>query len=79
MSGLDLNSILLPLIAFFGSLSLVSGGFLIIRSMFRFRIAVSQSMNADLEVVKVSRPQQAASETQGHAAEAWRDEIVALE
>jgi hypothetical protein len=79
MSGLDLNSILLPLIAFFGSLSLVSGGFLIIRSMLRFRIAVSQSMNADLEVVKVSRPQQAASETQGHAAEAWRDEIVAME
>ena len=55
MSGFDFNIVLIPLLGIFGILSFFSGGFLIIRSVLRFRISVSQSMQMDLEMVKVSR------------------------
>lgn len=79
MSGFDWNMVLTPLLGVFGLASFFSGTFLIVRSVLRFRIAVSQSMNADLEVVKVSRPNRPSGETQNHSAEAWRDEVAAME
>lgn len=78
-SGFDWNVILVPLTVLFGLLSIFSGVFLVLRSMLRFRLSVSQSMNADLEVVKVSRPEPSQGDGQNRAADAWRDEIVAME
>lgn len=77
MEGFDLNIILMPLGALFGFVSLVSGIFLVARSFFRFRYQVNQSLNMDLEVIKVMRKK--GGEGQGQSADAWKDEIHAME
>ncbi len=77
MDGFDLNIILLPLSWLFASVALVSGGFLVIRSFFRFRYQVNQSVNMDLEMVRVTRKKVEASREPG--AEAWKEEILAME
>ena len=79
MSGFDFNIVLIPLLGIFGILSFFSGGFLIIRSILRFRISVSQSMQMDLEMVKVSRIKRNQETQQNQNADAWREEIVAME
>ncbi len=79
MSGFDFNILLIPLLGIFGILSFFSGGFLIIRSVLRFRISVSQSMQMDLEMVKVSRIKRNQETQQNQNADAWREEIVAME
>ncbi len=73
----DLNTVLFPLTYLFGFFSLVSGFFLVVRSFLRFRYQVNQSLNMDLEVVKVMRKKQGDGQSQG--AEAWKDEILAME
>ena len=75
MSGFDFNVVLVPLLGIFGILAIFSGGFLIIRSILRFRIAVSQSMQMDLEVVKVSRIKRSQEAQQNQSADAWREQI----
>ncbi len=77
MEGFDLNIILFPLGALFGFVSLVSGLFLVARSFLRFRYQVNQSLNMDLEVIKVMRKKE--NEGQSQNAEAWKDEIHAME
>ena len=52
---IDLNAILIPLSWLFGTLALVFGVALVIRSFFRFRAQVSQSIQMDLEVIKVMK------------------------
>lgn len=79
MSGFDFNIILIPLLGIFGISALFSGVFLIIRSILRFRISVSQSMQMDLEMVKVSRIKRSQEAQQNQSADAWREEIVAME
>ncbi len=76
-SSFDLNIILAPLTAIFGLLALLSGGFLVVRSFFRFRFQVNQSLNMDLEIIKVIRKKEGEGQTQN--AESWRDEILAME
>ncbi len=76
-SSFDLNIILVPLSALFGLLSLASGLFLVVRSFFRFRYQINQSLNMDLEMIKVMRKKE--GEGQGQAAESWKDEILAME
>lgn len=79
MSGFDFNIVLIPLLGIFGIFSFFSGGFLIIRSVLRFRISVSQSMQMDLEMVKVSRVKRNQETQQNQSADAWREEIIAME
>ncbi len=79
MSGFDFNIVLIPLLGIFGTFSFFSGGFLIIRSVLRFRISVSQSMQMDLEMVKVSRVKRNQETQQNQSADAWREEIIAME
>lgn len=79
MSGFDFNIVLVPLLGIFGLLALFSGAFLILRSILCFRIAVSQSMQMDLEMVKVSRVKRSQEAQQNQNADAWREEIVAME
>lgn len=73
----DLNIVLYPLAYLFGFFSLASGSFLVVRSFLRFRYQVNQSLNMDLEVVKVIRKKENENQTQN--AESWKDEILAME
>lgn len=77
MDGFDLNILLIPLAWVLAALSLLSGLFLIIRSFFRFRYQVNQSINMDLEMIRVMRKQQ--PEGREQSAEAWKEEILAME
>ena len=77
MLSLDLNALLTPLAWLFGTVALASGIFLVIRSFLRFRYQVNQSLNMDLEVVQVSRKKK--EEGQNQTAEAWKEEILAME
>ena len=77
MGGFDLNTILVPLSWLFAAAALSSGGFLVIRSFLRFRYQVNQSVNMDLEMIRVTRKQTEAGREQG--AEAWKEEILAME
>ena len=57
MEGVDFNSILVPLVWLLAIISIVSGAFLVLRSFLRFRYQVNQSVNMDLEMVRVTRKQ----------------------
>ncbi|MDP2838006.1 MAG: type IV secretion system DNA-binding domain-containing protein [Candidatus Moranbacteria bacterium] len=76
-SSFNLNIILVPLSALFGFIALVSGVFLVVRSFLRFRYQVNQSLNMDLEVIKVMRQKE--GERKGENAASWKDEILAME
>ena len=72
----DLNIVLVPLAYLFAFFALTSGLYLVVRSFFRFRYQVNQSLNMDLEVIKVMRVKQ--GEGQPQNAESWKDEILSM-
>ncbi len=79
MEGFNLNLIFVPLAWVAGLAALGSGAFLVVRSFLRFRYQVNQSLNMDLEVIQVTK-KRPGDTTQGAAsAEAWKDEILAME
>jgi hypothetical protein len=78
MGSSDLNLILVPLSWMLAFVSLISGAFLIARSFFRFRFQVNQSVNMDLEMVRVTRKKEQEGKEQ-KSAEAWKEEIFAME
>ena len=73
----DPNFILVPLAWLLAFTTLASGLFLVVRSFFRFRYQVNQSLNMDLEVIRVLRQKEGEGQTQN--AEGWKDEILAME
>jgi DNA helicase HerA-like ATPase len=73
----DFNSILQPLAWLFGFLVLLFGAALVIRSIFRFRAQVSQSIQMDLEVIKVMKKK--AEPNEAANPEAWKEEVLAME
>ncbi len=73
----DLNIVLVPLAYLFAFFALTSGLYLVVRSFFRFRYQVNQSLNMDLEVIRVLRQKE--GEGQAQNAEGWKDEITAME
>ncbi|MFA6183579.1 MAG: type IV secretion system DNA-binding domain-containing protein [Parcubacteria group bacterium] len=77
----DLNSILLFLVVALGSMSAISGLFLVVRSFFRFRIQINYSINMDLEVVRVTKTNKkdGASMGGGQNGEVWKEEVGAME
>lgn len=77
MEGLDLNIVLVPLAWIAASATLGSGAFLVARSFLRFRYQVNQSISMDLEMVRVTRKK--APEGGQQSAEAWKEEILAME
>lgn len=77
MEGFDLNIVLVPLTALFAFVSLVSGLYLVLRSFFAFRYQINQSLNMDLEIIQVTKKK--IPEGQQQNAEAWREEILAME
>jgi hypothetical protein len=79
MGGFDINTVLVPVAWISAFAAIVSGGLLIIRSFFRFRYQVNQSVNMDLEVVKVTKGGASTEKREQQNAEAWKDEILAME
>ncbi|MEI8096934.1 MAG: hypothetical protein WCG73_02415 [Candidatus Moraniibacteriota bacterium] len=80
MTGFDFNSILVPLALVLALLSIISGTFLVIRSFLRFRYQVNQSINMDLEMIRVTRKEiPEGGQQQQSTAEGWKEEILAME
>jgi hypothetical protein len=75
-ASFDLNIILLPLAFVSGGIALASGTLLLVRGFLRFRSEVNRSLNADLEMIKVSRPQK---REEASKPEEWKEEIGAME
>lgn len=80
MTGFNLNAILVPLAWAFATIAIFSGSFLVIRSFLRFRFQVNQSVNMDLEMIRVTRKEvPEGSQQQPPSADAWKEEIFAME
>ena len=78
MNTLDLNTILIPLLWVFATLTLFSGAFLVVRSFLNYRAQINRSMNMDLEVVRVTKIFKEKGERSENG-EAWKEEIGAME
>ncbi len=78
MEDVTINIILVPLAWALGFLTLFSGGLLLLKSFFGFRKQINKSLELDVELVRVARPQK----PQGGGPErgdAWKEEIAAME
>jgi CRISPR/Cas system CMR subunit Cmr4 (Cas7 group RAMP superfamily) len=73
----DPNIILLPVLLVSGLFSLVTGGLLVTRSLFRFRAQVNQSIAMDVELVRVTKKADRPGEQK--QAEAWKEEVLVME
>lgn len=73
----DLNIVLVPLVFFFGFLTLLTGGLLVLRSFVRYRMEVRQSIAMDLEVVKVTKKKKDPNASQN--SEQWKEEVLVME
>lgn len=78
MSLFSLDVLLVLLLTLFGVISLLSGTYLLIRSLLRIRFQVNQSLNLALEVIQVSR-KKVTEEGMKTANEEWKEEILAME
>lgn len=79
MTGFDLTVVLFPVAYVLAGIVLASGGFLVLRSVLRLRFQVNQSLNLDLEIVRVSKTEPKDEATGKPVGEAWREEIIAME
>lgn len=77
MSTFDLNIIFVPLTIMLAILSLIAGGLLILRSFFNFRSQINRSVNMDLEIIRITKISK--NQQEQETAEAWKDEIGAME
>jgi hypothetical protein len=77
MSGFDFNVVFVPLAWVSACAALGSGAFLVVRSFLRFRYQINQSMNMDLEMVRVTKKHIADGAQQN--SESWKEEIFAME
>ncbi|MEI6650317.1 MAG: DUF87 domain-containing protein [Candidatus Moraniibacteriota bacterium] len=77
-AALNWNAIFMPIAELSGLLVVVSGGFLILRSFFRFRAQVNQSIAMDIELVRVAKKPEPENGVQ-RAADAWKEEVLVME
>jgi hypothetical protein len=73
----DLNIVLIPLIAIFGTVFLLSGAYLAIKSFLRFRFQINRSLNMDLEMIKIGKINKKKDEIT--KPDEWREEIGSME
>lgn len=79
MAVIDLNSII-TFIAFVSGFAVLISGFLLVLSSFlSFRAQVNQSMNLDLEIIRVSKGEKKEEAEGRKAQESWKEEIGAME
>lgn len=80
MESFDLNSILMILSVISGIFALIMGAFVVAGSFLRFRSNINQSMNMDLEIIRVSKMEKPQGQPDGRKqAEMWKEEIGAME
>ena len=75
----DLNSLLIYLIYISAAAAVVSGALLVVRSYLGFRAHINQSMNLDLEIIRVSKAEKPENSGERKANEVWKEEIGAME
>ena len=76
---MDFNLILPPLLWITGTISLVSGAWVVFRSFFGFRAQINRSMNLDLDVIRVSKVVKPKEDNANNREEVWKEEIGAME
>ncbi|MDR3583327.1 MAG: type IV secretion system DNA-binding domain-containing protein [Candidatus Pacebacteria bacterium] len=79
MQVFDINAILVTLIFISATASLISGALLVARSYLAFRSQINQSMNLDLEIIRVSKNEKPESAEGWKSNEVWKEEIGAME
>jgi hypothetical protein len=79
MQNIDLSSILTVLSAISGTFALVFGAFLVVGSFLSFRGEINQSMNMDLEIIRVSKKEKPENQDNRKQGEIWKEEIGAME
>lgn len=78
LTGFDPNIIFVPLALLSGFFASIAGGFLLLRSFFRFRAQVNQSISMDIELVRVTKRPEPEGSPQKQA-DAWKDEVLVME
>ncbi len=78
MLEITVNTILIPFAWALGFLTLFSGGLLLVKTFYGFRKQINKSLELDLEVVKVARPQKR-NDGGTDRGDAWKEEIAAME
>ena len=79
MSIIDINSLLVYVI-FVSALASISSGFImVVQSFIKFRAQINQSMNLDLEIVRVAKTEKTENEQGRETHETWKEEIGAME
>ncbi|HRY82320.1 MAG TPA: type IV secretion system DNA-binding domain-containing protein [Candidatus Moranbacteria bacterium] len=76
---MELNTILIYLVYFSALASIISGALLVVQSFFGFRAQINQSMNLDLEIIRVSKNEQPKETENRKTQEMWKEEIGAME
>lgn len=80
MSNLDANTMLVALVVVTGFITLITGALFISSSFFRFRSQINQSMNLDLEIVRVTKPENSQiPKEENKNPQLWKEEIGAME
>jgi len=77
MNNLDLNFIFLIATIVFGTVSVASGFWMVARSFISFREQINQSLNMDLEIIRVSKAVKPRDENARQ--DSWKEEIGAME
>jgi hypothetical protein len=77
MNSMDLNLIFYISVVVLATVSVLSGAWMIARSFITFRVQINQSLNMDLEVIRVSKVIKPREESERQ--DAWREEIGAME
>ena len=80
MQLFDLNLTLIVLSLASGFFVLIAGAFWVAGSFFRFRSEINQSMNMDLEIIRVSKPEKPDQQQTGRKpGDLWKEEVGAME
>jgi hypothetical protein len=79
METFDLNIILVPMAWALSVITFVSGAFWVLRSFLNYRAQINRSMNMDLEIVRVTKIYKEKNDASQGNAEAWKEEIGAME
>ncbi|MDO8241277.1 MAG: TraM recognition domain-containing protein [Candidatus Moranbacteria bacterium] len=77
MNNFDINLIFYTASVVLGVVSVLSGAWMVARSFISFRAHINQSLNMDLEVIRVSKIVKPRDENDRQ--DAWREEIGAME
>ncbi|PIU07740.1 MAG: hypothetical protein COZ85_01360 [Candidatus Moranbacteria bacterium CG_4_8_14_3_um_filter_34_16] len=79
MLELEIASVANLFLVFSGIMLVISGVLLVGRSFFDFRSGINQSMNLDLEIIRVSKAEQSKENGERKTNEMWKEEIGAME